>query len=287
MDAAQVLNGVALGSLLMVLSSGLAMIYGLRGVTNFAHGALYMSAGLHRVLASPTGSASGWRCSWCRWPSRCIGVVLELVFFRPLQHRSHIELGLITFGLALMAERHRGPDLGRADAPGRPPPEVLAGTTSVLGVDYPTYRLAIILVAVVMAAALVLWLRRSRTGLHIRAASQDIETAAIMGIDVDRVEPRSSSASVRRSPAWPARSPRRTSRSTRAWATRYLIIVLIVVVVGGIGSIGGAMVAGMGLGIIQTVGTVWSPSFAVLVPYLALTIVLLWRPTGLAGKRVS
>jgi branched-chain amino acid transport system permease protein len=67
----------------------------------------------------------------------------------------------------------------------------------------------------------------------------------------------------------------------------WLIVVLIVVVVGGIGSIGGAMVAGMGLGVIQTLTTVWSPSLAVVVPYLALVIVLLWRPQGLAGKRVS
>ena len=65
-----------------------------------------------------------------------------------------------------------------------------------------------------------------------------------------------------------------------------LITVLIVVVIGGAGSIGGAMVAGMALGIIQTLGSVWIPSLSVLVPYAALVVVLLWRPTGLAGKRV-
>jgi branched-chain amino acid transport system permease protein len=66
-----------------------------------------------------------------------------------------------------------------------------------------------------------------------------------------------------------------------------LITVLIVVVVGGIGSIGGAMVAGLGLGIIQIIGNVYVPSVAVLVPYMLLIVVLLWRPTGLAGKRVA
>ena len=284
MDAAQLLNGVALGSLLMVLSSGLAMIYGLRGVTNFAHGALYMGGAY--IAYSVSERMSFWVALLVvPLALAVVGVLLELVFFRPLQHRSHIELGLITFGLALMAERIViliwGEKTLRVTAP-----EVLSGTTSVFGVDYPTYRLSVILVALVMAAALTFWLRRSRTGLHIRAASQDIETAAIMGIDVNKVSLivvslGAALAGLAGTLAAPyiALDP--------GMGNAYLIIVLIVVVVGGIGSIGGAMIAGMGIGVIQTVGTVWSPSLAVLVPYLALTIVLLWRPTGLAGKRVS
>jgi branched-chain amino acid transport system permease protein len=211
--------------------------------------------------------------------------VLELVFFRPLQHRSHIELGLITFGLALMAERIVVLIWGERTLRVTPP-EFLQGTSTLLGVEYPTYRLSIIVVALALAAALVLWLRRSRVGLHIRAASQDIETAAIMGINVDRVSLivvslGAALAGLAGTLAAPYLS------LDPGMGSAYLITVLIVVVVGGIGSIGGAMVAGMALGIIQTLTTLWSPSFAVIVPYAALTIVLLWRPTGLAGKRVS
>lgn len=284
MDAAQVLNGVALGSLLMVLSSGLAMIYGLRGVTNFAHGALYMSGAY--IAFTLSDRFSFWVALLLVPVALAIvGVFLELVFFRPLQHRSHIELGLITFGLALMAERIVVLIWGERTLRVTPP-EFLRGTSSFFGIDYPTYRLAIIGVALLMAASLVLWLRHSRVGLHIRAASQDIETAAIMGINVDRVSLivvslGAALAGLAGTLAAPyiALDP--------GMGNAFLITVLIVVVVGGIGSIGGAMVAGMGLGVIQSVSTVWSPSFAVIVPYLALTIVLLWRPTGLAGKRVS
>lgn len=284
MNAAQLLNGVALGSLLMVLSSGLAMIYGLRGVTNFAHGALYMSGAY--IAYSVSDRFSFWLAILLVPVALAlIGVLLELVFFRPLQHRSHIELGLITFGLALMAERIVVLIWGERTLRVTPP-DVLQGTSSVFGVDYPTYRLAIILVAAVMALTLVLWLRRSTVGLHIRAASQDVETAAIMGVNVDRVSLivvslGAALAGLAGTLAAPyvALDP--------GIGNAFLITVLIVVVVGGIGSIGGAMVAGMGLGVIQSVTTVWSPSFAVLVPYLALTVVLLWRPTGLAGKRVS
>jgi branched-chain amino acid transport system permease protein len=283
-NAAQLLNGVALGSLLMVLSSGLAMIYGLRGVANFAHGALYM-AGAYLAFSLSDRFNFWWALLLVPIALAVVGVVLELVFFRPLQHRSHIELGLITFGLALIGERLVVLVWGERTLRVNAPP-LLDGTTSFLGVEYPTYRLAIILIALVMAAALVAWLRYSKVGLHVRAASQDIETASIMGVDVDRVSlivvslgaALAGLAGVLAAP-YVALDP--------GMGNAFLITVLIVVVVGGIGSIGGAMVAGMGLGVIQTLGTVWSPAFAVLVPYLALTIVLLWRPTGLAGKRVS
>jgi branched-chain amino acid transport system permease protein len=283
-NAAQVLNGVALGSLLMVLSSGLAMIYGLRGVTNFAHGALYMGGAY--IAYTVTDQISFWAALIVvPLALALIGAVLELTVFRPLQHRSHIELGLITFGLALMAERVVVLVWGERTLRVTPP-DMLQGTTSFLGVDYPTYRLALIVVALGMAGGLTWWLRRSRLGLHIRAASQDLETAAIMGIDVNRVSLvvvmlGAALAGLAGTLAAPYVS------LDPGMGNAFLIIVLIVVVIGGIGSIGGAMAAGMGLGIIQNVSTVWSPSFAVIVPYLALTVVLLWRPTGLAGKRVS
>lgn len=284
MNAAQVLNGVALGSLLMVLSSGLAMIYGLRGVTNFAHGALYMSGA---YLAYTLSDRFSFWVALVLVPIALavVGVVLELVFFRPLQHRSHIELGLITFGLALISERLVVLVWGERTL-SVDPPDSLAGTTTLLGVDYPTYRLGIIVVALAMAAGLVLWLRNSRTGLHIRAASQDIETAGIMGIDVDKVSLIVVSLGAALAGLAGTLAAPYVSLDPNM-GNAFLIIVLIVVVVGGIGSIGGAMVAGMGLGIVQTVGTVWSPSVAVVVPYVALVVVLLWRPQGLAGKRVS
>lgn len=284
MNTAQVLNGVAMGSLLMVLSSGLAMIYGLRGVTNFAHGALYMSGAY--VAYSLAGHLSFW-AALVLTPVvlAVVGVVLELAFFRPLQHRSHIELGLVTFGLALITERVVILIWGEKTL-SLSPPAGLRGTASLGGIEYPAYRLAIIGIALVMAAVLVAWLRWTRTGLHIRAASQDIETAAIMGVDVNRVSLivvslGAALAGMAGTLAAPFMSLDPDMGNT------FLIVVLIIVVVGGVGSIGGAMVAGMGLGIIQTITTVWSPAVSVVVPYAALVIVLLWRPQGLAGRRVA
>ena len=283
MGLAEVLNGVAFGSLLMVLSSGLAMIYGLRGVTNFAHGALYM---IGAYVAYTVADRVSWWLALLVVPAvlAVLGAILELGIFRRLQHRSHIEVGLITFGLALVFERVVVLVWGERTL-NVDPPAGLAGTTSVLGTGYPTYRLLIILVAALLAAALVLWLRNTRTGLHIRAASHDLDTASIMGIDVDRVSlvvvcVGAALAGLAGTLAAPYVSV------DPGMGNAILILVLIVVVVGGVGSIGGAMVAGLGLGVIQVLSRDISPSVSVLVPYAALVIVLLWRPTGLAGKRV-
>ena len=214
-----------------------------------------------------------------------VGAALELGMFRRLQERSPIEVGLVTFGLALVIERVVvliwGDQTHPVNAPG-----AINGTTSVFGTDYPTYRLFVIGVAAVMAIALVLWLRRSRTGLHIRAASQDTETSSILGINTDRVSLvvvclGAGLAGLAGTLAAPYFSVQ------PSMGQAILITVLIVVVVGGIGSIGGAMAAALLLGLIQIMGNVWLPSVAVLVPYALLIVVLLWRPTGLAGKRVA
>jgi branched-chain amino acid transport system permease protein len=283
-NLAQLLNGLALGALLMILSSGLAMIYGLRGVMNFSHGALYM---LGAYLAYEVSSRTSFWLALLIAPLglAIVGAGLELGFFRQLQHRSHIEVGLVTFGIALVLDRVIVLIWGDDTYP-VPAPDAINGTTSVLGTAYPTYRLFIILIAAIMAAILVIWLRRSRTGLHIRAASHDTETSSILGINVDRVSLvvvclGAALAGLAGTLAAPYFSVQ------PGMGQAILITVLIVVVIGGIGSIGGAMAAGLLLGLITIMGQVWLPSVAVLVPYALLIVVLLWRPTGLAGKRVA
>lgn len=284
MSLAQLLNGVALGALLMILSSGLAMIYGLRGVMNFSHGALYM---LGAYLAYAVTTRVSFWVALIAVPVALavVGAALELGLLRRLQERSHMEVGLITFGLAFLLERVIVLIWGERNRPVNAPDSV-NGTTALLGTDYPTYRLLLIAIAGLMALALVVWLRRSRTGLHIRAASHDSETSAILGINIDRVSLvvvclGSALAGLAGTLAAPYFSVQ------PAMGQAILLSVLIVVVVGGIGSIGGAMVAGLLLGIAQTIGNVWLPEAAVLVPYAIVIVVLLWRPTGLAGKRLA
>src|SRR5690625_3685247 len=280
---AQLLNGIALGSLYMVLSSGLAMIYGLRGVTNFAHGALYM-AGAY-VTLSVSVHVNFWVALIAApFALAIVGAVLVLVFFRRLQERDHIEVGLITFGLSMIIERAIVISWGEQPHT-IAPPELLSGSMSILGTTYPTYRSCLIAVALIMTVALVSWIRYTRTGLYVRAASQDVQAASVLGINVDKISlivvcVGAALAGLAGALAAPYISV------SPVMGMQILITVLIVVVVGGAGSLGGAMIAGMGLGVLQTVGNIWLPAVAALIPFVALVLVLLWRPQGLAGRKV-
>lgn len=281
MNFAQALNGVAYGSLLMILSVGLAMIYGLRGVTNFAHGALYMTGA---YLAYSFAGAFNFWVALILAPLclAVIGAILELVFFKNLQERNHLEVGLITFGVAMILERVIVLIWGERTL-AVAPPAGFEGPVSVLGTDYPAYRILLMVIAIVITVVLVLWLRMSKIGLHIRAASHDVETSAVLGINVDRVSlvvvmlgsAMAGMAGVLAAPYFSV---------TPGMGNAILIIVLIVVVIGGAGSIGGAMAAGMGIGIVQTLGVMFLPAMSEVIPYVALIIVLLVRPQGIAGR---
>jgi branched-chain amino acid transport system permease protein len=281
---AQVLNGISLGALLMIVSSGLAMIYGLRGVMNFSQGALYM-LGAYTAYAVTTKTSFWFALVLAPIVLAAIGAVLELVFFRRVQRRSPIEVALITLGLALVIEWAVAKIWG-AGTKSVSPPAALSGTANFLGVSYPSYRLVVIGITLLIVAALVLWLLRSRIGLHIRAASHDTETSAVLGVNVDRTSLivvclGSALAGVAGTLAAPFVGAYPTMDTT------VLISTLIVVVVGGLGSVWGAMVVGMALGLLQVAGNVWLPSVAILVPYALLISVLLFRPQGLAGTRLQ
>jgi branched-chain amino acid transport system permease protein len=281
---AQILNGIALGSLFMLLSSGLALIYGLRGVFNFGHGAIYM---LGAYIAYAVSSATSFWLALIVAPVAIgiLGLMLEYAVFRPLRNRDHLEVGLLTFGIGLMI----GPIIiwtwGSQTLPVTAP-KLIDGSINVLGTDYPTYRLFIVAVAILVILGLVWWLQRSRMGLHVRATSHDRQTAAILGVNTDRVS--LAVTTIAFSVAGLAGALVAPFQSVSPGMGGSIIVtVLIVVVVGGIGSIGGAAIASYGLGIMQTIAAMWAPSLIVLIPFIVLILVLLIRPTGIAGKRLA
>lgn len=284
MNLAQLLNGISLGALLMIVSSGLAMIYGLRGVMNFSHGALYM-IGAYCAYAVTTRTSFWLALIFAPLVLATLGAILEVGVFRRVESRSPIEVALVAFGIALLIERGVVAIWGSNTKP-VPAPGALSGTWSFLGTSYPSYRLVVIGITAVVAVALVLWLWRSTTGLHIRAASHDGPTAGVLGVNVDRMSlivvcVGAALAGLAGTLAAPFVSADPSMDMT------ILINALIVVVVGGLGSIAGAMLTGLLLGILQVLGNVYVPSFADLVPYALLIAVILWRPQGLAGTRTQ
>jgi branched-chain amino acid transport system permease protein len=280
--AIQALNGLVYGALLFGLAAGLALMFGLRRIVNFAHGSLYMlGAYLGYAAASLLGFWGGLAVAGIGLA--LAGAFLDVVVFRPLQRRDPHTVLLVTFGLALVVE-----DLVRSiwgnDIRQLPEPPSLASTLAVFGTTFPTYRLVMVGFGATVAIGLVLWLRLSRIGLFVRAASHDPVIAAIQGIQTDRV----SALVVAVGAALAGMSgviaaPLLSLSPTMAGDA--LIDSFIVVVVGGLGSLGGAFVTAMVLGQVNMLGVVFLPELTSLLPFLLMIGVLVWKPTGLAGER--
>jgi branched-chain amino acid transport system permease protein len=278
----QVLNGVVYGGLLYLLAVGLVLIFGLRQVINFAHGALFM---VGAYIGFSIAAAGYW------WTSLLVsvavmaiaGIVLDAAVFRTLRKQDPMVTVLVTFGMLLILETAVTAIWGKAYLR-YPAPSLLAGTVVIAGSPFPIYRLFVIGVSIAVAASLSAWLRFSRIGLYVRAASTDARVTAIQGINVDRL----SMIVVGLGTALAALSgvvagPLMTLSPTMG---NYILIdSFIVVVIGGLGSFTGAFAAAMLIGQIHNFGAVYVPWAATILPFLLMVAILIWRPAGLAGTR--
>jgi len=283
-SVAQLANALALASLLTILASGLALIFGLRDVMNFAHGALFMLGAY--IGYSVSGLLDFWAALVVAPVALAVlGVAFEYATIRPLQKRSRMDVALVTFGLALMLSQLVIKIWGTAPLAVAAPPS-LAGSMDLFGQPYPTYRLFLIAVGFSVCIALAAWLKYTRTGMHVRAVSQHPTIARILGVNTDRLgllvvcmgTALAGFAGVLAGP-YLSVDP--------ALGASILINCLIVVVIGGLGSIGGAIAAAVAFGLTEVFGSLLSPTLAVTAPYLLLFFVLLWRPQGFGRGRVG
>jgi len=277
-------NSLALSSLYIMMASGLALIYGLRGVLNFGHGAIYM---VGAYLGYTLGSIMGF------WPAVFMvplimglsGLLLEVFVLRPLNARSHIEVALVTFGIGLILAH------GIIWIYGGFPQSVsgpagLAGSVDLLGVEYPAYRLFLIVIGLGSVAALACWLNFSRMGMFVRAVSQNPQVSSMMGINAGRLSLFVSCLSTGFAGlAGVLVGPYLSIDPGMDIAM--IINCMIIVVIGGTGSLFGAILASILFGFVQTFGAVHTPGLAVLLPYLLLICVLVWRPQGLGRGRAA
>lgn len=278
----QILNGVVYGGLLYLLSVGLVLIFGLREVVNFAHGALFMVGSyIGYTLAALGYWWFGLLASVVVMTA--VGCALDVLVFRSLRKHDHIVTVLITFGVLLILETFVTVTWGKAYLR-YPVPELLAGTVDIGGSPLPVYRLFIIAVSIAVAVALACWLRFTRMGLYVRAASMNPHVTSIQGIDVDRL----SLVVVGLGTALAGLSgvvagPLLTLSPTMG---NYILIdSFIVVVIGGLGSFVGAFFAAMLIGQIHNFGAIYLPWASTMLPFLLMIAILIWRPTGFAGSR--
>jgi branched-chain amino acid transport system permease protein len=294
---AQLLNGLQYGLLLFLVSSGLTLIFGVMGIINLAHGSLFMIGAYVAFLVSKaTGSL------WLALPvgvlgGAALGALLEWTLFRHFAKREHLDQVMLTFALILLAEELRWAVAG-SDFHSVPIPAILDFSVPVTsGFSYSAYRFAVIAICLVLALALFWWIERTRFGAVVRASAENPEMVDVLGLDARRVHLVVFAAGTALAVVAGVLAAPLTSVYP-GMGDSLLIISFVVVVIGGLGSISGAFWAALLIGLVDTFGKAYGPSFqgtgalgtllAALSGssvYLLMIAVLLWRPTGLFGQR--
>ena len=279
----QLLNGVQYGLLLFLLASGLTLIFGIMGVMNLAHGSFYMiGAYLAYWLIKISGSL------WLAIPlglgiALAIGAVLEQTFFSRLYKRDHLYQVLLTFGLILIFEELRSILFGD-DVHGVAVPPLLDFSIPLTDtLSYPVYRLFLTGVCLLLAGAMALVIRKTRLGMMIRAGSSNREMAASLGVNIPLLFALVFAFGTALA-AFAGMVAAPISSVFPGMGNQILIICFVVVVIGGIGSIYGAMIASLAIGLADTLGKVLAPELSGIAIYLLMAVILLWRPQGLANK---
>lgn len=292
----QLLNGVQYGFMLFLLAAGLTLIFGIMGIINLAHGAFYMAgAFIGTWVAGATGSFwIGLLAALAG--SAVIGLAVEFVVIRRLYARDHLEQVLATFALVLIFNQLATIVFGRQPLMAAPP-QLLSSSVELLpGLIYPVYRLAIIAVGIAVAAGLYVLINRTRIGMLIRAGASDREMVRALGVRIKLIYTLvfglgavlAGLAGYFAGPIYSVQA---------GMGDRIILPTFVVVVVGGVGSIRGAFVAALVLGIIDTLLRAYAPGLlrgimetsaadtagaglASMGIYLLMALVLIARPQG-------
>jgi branched-chain amino acid transport system permease protein len=279
----QLFNGLALGALLALISSGLTIIYGTLGVLNLAHGAMFMLGGYAGYVAyEATGSFIVAVVAGTLF-MLVVGIVVERLIIRHFYDRPHEDQLLVTFGLGIcLVEivRFFFSSLSKSV----PPPPLLSGITSLGVMFYPTYRLAVVGIVAVALIVLFVVLYKTRLGLIVRAGIEDSTMVDSLGIDVGRVfmvvfgigAMAAGFAGIVNAPV---------VSLTPDVGEAILVQTFVVVVIGGVGSFAGAVLGGIIAGEIISLTSMVNPGYAYVMLFAAMTLVLLLRPHGLLGTR--
>ena len=277
----QLLHGLVFGAALGLLALGLTVIFGLLGVMNFAHGELYM-LGAYAGIAFIAVTHSFWVAMLLApLAVGVVGAVTEMVTLRPIYRREPLYGLILTFGLALVfregARQIWGGDMRRIAAP-------VAGSTPVLGMTYPNYRLFLLAAASVLLIAIWLFFTKTRAGVVVRAAVQDAEMLDALGVNVPRVFTLTFAGSAALAAlAGLLLAPVFTVYPQMG--VEMILLAFIVVILGGMGSMGGSVVAAFVIGIAQSLLTLWmNPQRVAIAIFGIMILVLIVRPRGFFGR---
>ncbi len=281
----QIFNGIQYGFLIFLAASGLTLVFGILGVINLAHGSFYMlGAYLALTLTELTGDV--FVATAIGIPLAVVfGAAIEWAFVRHLYKRDHLQQVLLTFALILIFNEVQRIAWGSYPH-SVPAPSYLKGSVQLTeGLSYPVYRLVLTLLCAALAGGMFFVIQKTRVGRLIRAGESNREMTELLGFDATRLyrfvfAAGTALAALAGMLAAPVESV------YPGIGERILIISFVVVVIGGIGSIRGAFIGALAIGIADALGKVFLPSLAGVVVYALMAAILVVRPGGLFGRVV-
>lgn len=297
----QVLNGLQSGIMLFLMAAGLTLIFGVMGLINLAHGSLYMVGAF--AAASVAGVSGSFLLGLIAAliAAACAGAIIEVVVIRRLYKAAHLDQVLATFALILIFSE------GTRWVFGSFPlfldiPDALSGPVTLPGgIQYPLYRLALIVIGLLIGLGLWALIERTRLGVKIRAGKNDREMIAALGVDISKLY--TVIFALGAALAGLAGALVGAIQSVQVgMGEPVLILAFVVIVIGGIGSIKGAFIGAILVGLTDTLGGIFLPelfnlfmeagaaqksgsALASMAIYVLMSLVLIWRPTGLFGVR--
>jgi branched-chain amino acid transport system permease protein len=282
---AQLLNGLVYGVLLFLIAAGLSLIFGLMNVVSLAHGSFFMLGAYFGLSIFRITGSFWWALVLAPIPVIALGVLMELLFLRPLYRRGHLDQVLLTFGFTFvfldLVQTLWGRTVLRL-----PVPDALQGTVQIgLGV-FSAYRLCLIGFGFAIALLLWLFLERSRIGAMVRAGVDNAVMAAGLGANIPALFTGIFGLGVALA-ALGGIAAAPVIGLYPGMDSEILIPAFIVIVIGGMGSLRGAFVGSLLIGIADTFGKAYFQSIALFLIYLAMTVVLLIRPQGLFGIKYT
>ena len=296
----QLLNGVQLGVLLFLIAAGLTLVFGIMDVINLAHGVLYMvGAYLIATFAALTGSF-WWGLLLMLPAAVAVGLILEVVVMRRLYARSHLDQVLATFGLVMIINELVEITWGTSPL-SVPMPELLSGSVPLMGpLQYPVYRIAVIAAGLAVAVGLYVVVNHTRIGMLLRAGATNRTMVSALGVDINKLFAIVFTLGAVLACLAGALVAPILSVDT-GMGESVLILAFVVVVIGGIGSVKGAFVGALLVGLTDTLGrfllpdaidallpsgdgTSYGAILASMLVYVLMAAVLLVRPSGLYGR---
>jgi len=297
----QVLNGLQFGVMLFLMAAGLTLVFGVMGLINLAHGSLYMVGAFSAAfVAAKTGSFL-FAVAASMAAAAFAGALVEILVIRRLYARDHLDQVLATFALILIFSEGTRWLFGSFPLYLNIPTYLSGPVTLPGGIQYPLYRLVIIGVGLIVAAGLFLLISKTRLGIQIRAGESDREMIAALGVDITRLY--TIVFALGAALAGLAGALVGAIQSVQVgMGEPVLILAFVVIVIGGIGSIKGALIGALLVGLTNTLGSVLLPelfalfmdkssatsagsALASMLIYILIAVVLVWRPAGLFGQR--